>query len=269
MNSFRFLERGIEAELRAPARAARRGRAGRAGDAPLPPRGRLADAAALEGVRARLPLLPRARPGPGGPDRGDAEGGPRSASRAAGGAARALHERGRHLRGGRERPSPSSPPTASTSSGRWRRRRRRLGQGDRQLGHRRARGRAARGRRGGGPDVVEGDAGGGGGPRRPGGGKVDLTRLRQAGARRSWSPRAATRRRSSRARASARSRTPAELEKIVDAAIEAEPEAARAGSRRQRQGRSAGSWARVMKETKGRADGGAVQRLIRERLGAK
>ena len=37
MNSFRFLERGIEAELERQARAARRGRGGRAGDASLRP----------------------------------------------------------------------------------------------------------------------------------------------------------------------------------------------------------------------------------------
>ena len=59
-----------------------------------------------------------------------------------------------------------------------------------------------------------------------------------------------------------------ELEKIVDAAIEAEPEAAqqvRDGNAKA-VGRIMGA---VMKETQGRADGGAVQKLIRERLGAK
>ncbi len=59
-----------------------------------------------------------------------------------------------------------------------------------------------------------------------------------------------------------------ELEKIVDAAIEAEPEAAqqvRDGNAKAA-GRIMGA---VMKETQGRADGGAVQKLIRERLGAK
>ena len=59
-----------------------------------------------------------------------------------------------------------------------------------------------------------------------------------------------------------------ELEKIVDAAIEAEPEAAqqvRDGNAKAA-GRIMGA---VMKQTQGRADGGAVQKLIRERLGAK
>ena len=58
-----------------------------------------------------------------------------------------------------------------------------------------------------------------------------------------------------------------ELVGIVDAAIEAEPEAAeqvRQGNAKAI-GRIMGA---VMKETKGRADGGEVQRLIREKLGA-
>jgi aspartyl-tRNA(Asn)/glutamyl-tRNA(Gln) amidotransferase subunit B len=58
-----------------------------------------------------------------------------------------------------------------------------------------------------------------------------------------------------------------ELEAIVDAAIEAEPEAAaqvRSGNAKAI-GRIVGA---VMKESKGRADGGAVTKLIHERLGA-
>jgi aspartyl-tRNA(Asn)/glutamyl-tRNA(Gln) amidotransferase subunit B len=56
-----------------------------------------------------------------------------------------------------------------------------------------------------------------------------------------------------------------ELESIVAAAIEAEPEAAEAirGGNQKAAGRIMG---RVMKETQGRADGGEVQRLIREKL---
>ncbi|MGI8606513.1 MAG: Asp-tRNA(Asn)/Glu-tRNA(Gln) amidotransferase subunit GatB, partial [Gaiellaceae bacterium] len=58
------------------------------------------------------------------------------------------------------------------------------------------------------------------------------------------------------------------LESVVEAAIEAEPEAAEAvrGGNQKAAGRIMG---RVMKETKGRADGGEVNRLIREKLGAK
>ncbi len=57
-----------------------------------------------------------------------------------------------------------------------------------------------------------------------------------------------------------------ELEKIVAAAIEAEPEAAEAvrGGNEKAIGRIMGT---VMKETKGRADGGEVQALIRKELG--
>ena len=58
-----------------------------------------------------------------------------------------------------------------------------------------------------------------------------------------------------------------ELESIVDAAIEAEPEAAEAirGGNHKAAGRIMG---RVMKETKGRADGGEVNRMILEKLGS-
>ena len=59
-----------------------------------------------------------------------------------------------------------------------------------------------------------------------------------------------------------------ELEAIVAAAIEANPEAAeqiRAGN-----GKAIGAIVgAVMKETKGRADGGEVNRLIREQLGLR
>ena len=85
MNSFRFLERGIEAELERQRGLLDAGEAVDAGDAPLRPADGLADAAALEGVRPRLPLLPRARPGPAGADRGDDR---RRARRAAGAARR-------------------------------------------------------------------------------------------------------------------------------------------------------------------------------------
>ena len=74
----------------APARGARGGRRGRPGDAPLRPAHRRPDPAALEGGGARLPLLPRARPGAAGADRGDGAGSARVAARAAGGADRAL-----------------------------------------------------------------------------------------------------------------------------------------------------------------------------------
>jgi aspartyl-tRNA(Asn)/glutamyl-tRNA(Gln) amidotransferase subunit B len=59
-----------------------------------------------------------------------------------------------------------------------------------------------------------------------------------------------------------------ELEAIVDRAIEAEPEAAeqvKSGNQKAI-GRIVGA---AMRESKGRADGGAVTKLIHERLGAK
>ena len=62
MNSFRFIERGIRAEIARQERAAARRRAGRAGDAALRPAHRADHVAALQGGGARLPLLPRARP---------------------------------------------------------------------------------------------------------------------------------------------------------------------------------------------------------------
>ena len=93
---------------RAPARADRGRRDGRAGDAPLRPRERQPHLAALEGGGARLPLLPRARPGPDRADRGDAARGPRVAAGAAGGADRALRRRAgprrRRRRAARRRP---------------------------------------------------------------------------------------------------------------------------------------------------------------------
>ena len=78
-----------------PARADRGGRERRSGDPPLRPPERLPDLAALQGGGARLSLLPRARPGSARPDRGDAARGPRVAS----GAARARIERYREEMG--------------------------------------------------------------------------------------------------------------------------------------------------------------------------
>ena len=62
MNSFRFIERGIDAEIARQTALLERGRAGRAGDAALRPAHRRDHVAALQGGGARLPLLPRARP---------------------------------------------------------------------------------------------------------------------------------------------------------------------------------------------------------------
>ena len=62
MNSFRFIERGIRAELARQEKILAGGGRGRAGDAALRPRQRRDHLAALQGGGARLPLLPGARP---------------------------------------------------------------------------------------------------------------------------------------------------------------------------------------------------------------
>ena len=88
------------------------------------------------------------------------------------------------------------------------------------------------------------------------------------GARRRWSPRAAIRPRSSSGRGLAQISDAGELEAIVERAIEADPAAAervRAGNEKAI-GPIVGA---VMRETKGRADGGEVTRLIHDKLGER
>ena len=87
----------------APGAGARCGRAHRPGDAPLGRRPRLHALDALEGVRARLSLLPRARPGPA-PDRpavgrGDPGGASRAAARLAATGGRAVRAAALRRRG--------------------------------------------------------------------------------------------------------------------------------------------------------------------------
>ena len=92
MNSFRFLERGIEAEIARQEQILRDGGEVEQETLHYDPQTRHAHLAALEGGGARLPLLPRARPGADRADRGDARARPRGAAGAAGragGAARA------------------------------------------------------------------------------------------------------------------------------------------------------------------------------------
>ena len=72
MNSFRFIERGIRAEVARQERLLRDGRERRPGDAPLRPAHRGDHVAALQGGGARLPLLPGARPAAGEDHAGDA-----------------------------------------------------------------------------------------------------------------------------------------------------------------------------------------------------
>ena len=82
---------------------------------------------------------------------------------------------------------------------------------------------------------------------------------------RSWSPRVATPRRSSSARASPRCRDSGELEAIVEKAMADNPDAVE--KIREGNGKAIGAIVgAVMRETKGRADGGEVNRLIQEKL---
>ena len=93
MNSFRFLQRGVEAELERQRELVAAGGTVEQETLHFDPRSGEPDLAALEGGSPRLPLLPRARPGPDRADRGDAARGPRGAAGAAGGADRALRRR--------------------------------------------------------------------------------------------------------------------------------------------------------------------------------
>ena len=124
MNSFRFLERGVEAELARQRELVESGGTVEQETLHFDPTRRHPDLAALEGGGARLPLLPRARPGAAGADRGDGPGSPRLAAGAAGGADRALRGGARALGRHREparRPTRRPPPTSSAVDGRRRR----------------------------------------------------------------------------------------------------------------------------------------------------
>ena len=164
----------------------------------------------------------------------------------------------------RARCSPPTPRRPSTSSGSPARRRGRAA-GGRQLGDRRAGRGAAPGAARRGALRVAGQARArwprwsSWSPRR-GSPTAPASRCWRC-----WSRRGASPKRSSSARGSPRSPESGELEAIVAAAIEANPEAAeqiRAGNERAI-GAIVGA---VMRETKGRADGGEVNRLIRARL---
>ena len=106
MNSFRFLERGVRAEIERQTELLEAGEPVVAGDAALRPRVRPADLAALQGGGARLPLLPRARPGAAAGHRGDARGARAPVPELPGGACGAVRARAR-----------PAPPTGRAS---WR-----------------------------------------------------------------------------------------------------------------------------------------------------
>ena len=246
---------------RAPGADRARRRRGRAGDAPLRPAVGLAHLAPLEGGGARLPLLPGARPGADRAHRGDAGAAP---------AARCQSCRPRAPSGSsaswscppRRRACSRSAPTGATSSRTRSRSRTDLAQNvanwvtnelaaridDRDPGldasssRRRSRELVDAGR-------AEADLGqrrprgAGRAARAEGGEPVAVVEPKGLG-----------------------SADSGELESIVDQAIADNPDAVekiRAG-KGQAIGAIVGA---VMRETKGRADGGEVQRMIQERLG--
>ena len=267
MNSFRFLERGIEAELERQRELIEAGGTVEQETLHFDPRA----AASPRCARRRKPTTTATSPSPTwspiAPTEADAARGPRGAAGAAGGADRALRGRAgprRRRRRRARRPTRRPPPTSRRSAAAARRRR---AARRRQLGHRRAgRARCAqseeRSRR---PTprsspeplaalvalVEREEVSHGSGKTGPRG--AGRRGRRPGGDRRARGPRADVRRRG-------------ELEAIVAAAIEADPEAAeqiRAGN-----GKAIGAIVgAVMRETKGRADGGEVNRLIREQLG--
>ena len=117
MNSFRFIERGIDAEIARQTALLEAGEKVEQETLHFDPAHRLAHLAALEGGGARLPLLPRARPGPGRADRGDARRDPRVAARAAARRkAERYRERARPVRRHAPASWPSTPSSAPTSS---------------------------------------------------------------------------------------------------------------------------------------------------------
>ena len=102
MNSFAFLQQGVEAEIERQIRLLRSGEPVSPGDAPFRSRDEAADATALQGGGARLPVLPGAGPRAGRTERGDARGGERGDPGAAGGPGRAIRARARLERGARD-----------------------------------------------------------------------------------------------------------------------------------------------------------------------
>ena len=267
MNSFRFIERGIRAEIARQEQDPRRRRSGRPGDAPLRPGLRRDHLAALQGGGARLSLLPRARPAARGDRRGDARDARAGDDRAAGRSRRALRagawaERGqrpaarlpsrarRLLRGGARRRRASPPAPAQTLANWISGRARRDGSAD---GEDPAASRVQ-------PRAL-------GGARRPRRGEAGQRRRRAPGARQAASPRAATiRRRSSRPRGSRRWTARRSWPRSSRRALEANADAAE----RVREGNAKAIGpivGYVMRETKGRADGAEVTRLVHEQLG--
>ena len=263
MNSFRFLERGIEAEIERQERHPARRRRGRAGDAALRP---ARPARSPRCARRRRRTTTATSPSPtwcrSRRPSEMLERGPRRAAGAAGGARRAARARPRRCPRRRRGCWRSAPSSATSSRRRWPRRRRRSrrtlanwvderaarrGIGDARPGRLEARARRARARwwRWWG-----------------------RARCRSRPRRRcstSWSTRAATRRAIVAARGLGRAGG-GRARAIVERAMAEQPTRSRRSGRGNDKAIGAIVGA-VMRETKGRADGGEVQRMIRERIG--
>ena len=102
MNSFAFLQQGVEAEIERQIRLLGSGEPVVQETLHFDPDDEAADATALQGGGARLPVLPGAGPRAGRTERGDARGGRRGDPGAAGGPGRAIRARARLERGARD-----------------------------------------------------------------------------------------------------------------------------------------------------------------------
>ena len=251
MNSFRFVMQGINAEI-ARQTALRGGRRGRhPGDAALRPGQRPHQLAALQGGGARLPLLPGARPRPDRPDAGDDGDRARRDPGAARRAHRPLRERLRPARGHR------APVRLRARVGRLlrgRRRGRAGPAGDRDLGHRAALARRRVGRAR---------------PRWPSSSRSSRAKTVTAAAGRTildklvadgGDPAEIAEREGLTAMEDS-----GELEAIVAKVIAENPDVVERiqGGNAKAMGALVGP---IMRETKGRADGGEVNRLLRAAL---
>ena len=181
MNSFRFLEQGINAEIERQIALLEAGETVVQETLHFDPRTGRAAPAALQGGGARLPLLPRARPRAAGADRGDARAAARAALPELPAERAARYERDWGLPADTARLS-RAPARAGRllRGGRHRGGRRRRGAAGGQLGEGRAR-RAARRR--GRPRRLQRHAAGAGQAGRPGAGGHRHARRRAPGAR--------------------------------------------------------------------------------------
>ena len=234
---------------RTPGGTARGRRAGNPGHVALRSQDRIAYAAAKQGVRARLPVLPEPDLVPLAPTE---EMLPRAGAAGLRAAARPVPRRARAVRRSRHPARVRGRAGELLRVGGLRRVRRGDARRDRELGHRRARGRAAPGGRGG-SSFVEGRASGAGDARRNGAGEAGHARRRSRCSRHS-SPTAAIR----LARREASARSPTRASSRLRSTARSRPIRTRRAVREGNAKAIGPIVGEVMKETKGRADGGEV-----------